>query len=201
MQQLKIIFASNNKTKIDHYRYLEEELGIKFDQSITIPNVEETGSTYKENAELKALSISLDYPDYYIISEDSGIEIPAIGNKPGIYSHRLFGDRSYPEKIDLLYSMLTPWDSDDLVLQIHVVVYKAGQKIMDHHITRNYKIPTPKEYARRPEGHRSFGYNAFKKLPDGRLLAEISEEDFLREYNPRREKNLIEKVKAALTKS
>jgi XTP/dITP diphosphohydrolase len=197
---MKVLFASNNNTKIDHYRYLEKELNIKFDDSIKIDEVEETGSTYQGNAELKALSASIKNPDYYIIAEDSGIELPALGNKPGVYSHRIFGDRSYPEKIDLLYSMLTPWDSDQLILQIHVVMYKAGVKLMDHHITREYKIPTKNEYSRRPEGHRSFGYNAFKKLPDGRLLAEISEEDFLNEYNPRREKNLIKKVKDALTK-
>jgi XTP/dITP diphosphohydrolase len=201
LEDVKVIFASNNKTKISHYKYLELKLGIKFDESVLLPEVEETGLTYQENAEIKAKTISDMYPDYYIIAEDSGIELPALNNKPGVYSHRVFGDRSYPEKIELFYSMLTPSDPDDLILQVHIVMYKGGKKLLDHHITKNYKIATPEEYARRPEGHRSFGYNAFKKLEDGRLLAEISEEDFFKEYNPRKDKNLIEKIKEILTKN
>jgi len=53
----------------------------------------ETGSTFQENAILKAVTISR-VVDYLVIADDSGLEVDALGDAPGIYSARYAGDRA-----------------------------------------------------------------------------------------------------------
>lgn len=85
---MRVILATNNKNKIkeieailDTKVYSLEEIGCDID-------VEETGVTFEENACLKAHAISLLYPNDVIISDDSGLEVEALNNAPGVYSAR-----------------------------------------------------------------------------------------------------------------
>ena len=50
-----------------------------------LPEVEETGSTFLENATLKAVEISKQVKGL-ILSDDSGLEVDALGGEPGVYS-------------------------------------------------------------------------------------------------------------------
>ncbi len=54
------------------------------------PEVEETGSTFLENATLKAVEISK-ISSGIILSDDSGLEVDALGGEPGVYSARYAG--------------------------------------------------------------------------------------------------------------
>jgi XTP/dITP diphosphohydrolase len=65
---------------------------------------EETGRTFAENARLKALYYA-DRSRCPVVAEDSGLEIDALGGRPGVESARFGGERtSYPEKFRLLYA-------------------------------------------------------------------------------------------------
>lgn len=55
-----------------------------------LPEIEETGTTFEANARLKAEGISLHLPGL-ILADDSGLEVDALGGKPGIYSARYAG--------------------------------------------------------------------------------------------------------------
>ncbi|MGC3438158.1 non-canonical purine NTP pyrophosphatase, partial [Enterococcus faecium] len=57
-----------------------------------MPDVEETGSTYEENARLKAETIAqlLDQP---VLADDSGLKVDALGGMPGFYSARFAGEQ------------------------------------------------------------------------------------------------------------
>lgn len=87
----KILIATNNSNKLKEYRnifkdYKVEILSLK-DLNIEI-DPEENGSTYFENALIKAIACK-PYTNLPIISDDSGIEILDLGEHyPGIYSHR-----------------------------------------------------------------------------------------------------------------
>ena len=90
---MDIIIASNNKGKISEYRKLLGALGhnvySQSEKNINI-KVEETGTTFEENAILKAQAI-YDIAHACVLSDDSGLEVEALNNEPGIYSARYKG--------------------------------------------------------------------------------------------------------------
>ncbi len=56
-----------------------------------LPEVEETGTTFAENAALKAVAGSRHFPAGWVIADDSGLEVDALGGAPGVYSARYAG--------------------------------------------------------------------------------------------------------------
>jgi len=58
-----------------------------------MPDVEETGDTFEENAGLKALAASVRF-DGWVIADDSGLEVDALGGDPGVRSARYAGKQS-----------------------------------------------------------------------------------------------------------
>lgn len=58
-----------------------------------IPDVEETGETFEENAGLKALAASVRF-DGWVIADDSGLEVDALNGDPGVRSARYAGKQS-----------------------------------------------------------------------------------------------------------
>lgn len=85
----KLIFATNNESKLREVREIlkdeYEVLGLK-DLNIT-EDIEETGSTFRENAQIKSTYI---YEKYGIpcFSDDSGLVVDILGGDPGVYSSR-----------------------------------------------------------------------------------------------------------------
>ena len=61
-----------------------------------VPPVEETGSTFEENAILKALAASRALPGL-VVADDSGLEVAALGGEPGVYSARYAGENATDE--------------------------------------------------------------------------------------------------------
>jgi XTP/dITP diphosphohydrolase len=55
-----------------------------------MPEIEETGETFEGNATLKAIAVSQIY-DGWVIADDSGLEVDALGGAPGVYSARYSG--------------------------------------------------------------------------------------------------------------
>ena len=53
-----------------------------------IPEILESGTTFEENATLKALAVSKIFPNELVISDDSGLEVKALGGAPGVFSAR-----------------------------------------------------------------------------------------------------------------
>src|SRR4051812_41831054 len=59
-----------------------------------IPEVEEIGSTFVENAILKAAAISKHFPEIFVVGDDSGLEVDALEGAPGIFSARYAGENA-----------------------------------------------------------------------------------------------------------
>ena len=89
----KLLVATGNSHKTDEIRAI---LGAGYVVSDLkahpeLPEVEETGTTFLENATLKAVEISKQV-DGLILSDDSGLEVDALGGEPGVYSSRYAGE-------------------------------------------------------------------------------------------------------------
>ncbi len=92
---MKIILASKNQDKINEIKKILNGTAVllKTCIDIEIPEVEETGSTFVENAILKARSASL-VTGMASIADDSGIEIEYLNGRPGIKSARYSGENA-----------------------------------------------------------------------------------------------------------
>ncbi|MDC0932940.1 non-canonical purine NTP pyrophosphatase [Arcobacteraceae bacterium] len=95
---MNIIIASSNKGKIaEIQRWLPEHIVTPYSEILGSFEIEETGITFQENAIIKAKDIvkrlveSGYEKEYIVISDDSGITVPAINNEPNIYSARYAG--------------------------------------------------------------------------------------------------------------
>ena len=103
---MKLILASNNANKLREFREMtsgmdielisQKEAGCNFE-------VEETGTTFEENAYLKAAAVTK-FTGLPAVADDSGIEVDALGGRPGVYSARYAADivNSDAEKNDYL---------------------------------------------------------------------------------------------------
>ena len=93
---MKIILASANKGKIREIKeYCEYEV-FAYSDVVEPFDIIEDGDTFKENALIKARAIYEKLKDsgesFIILSDDSGISVPALNNEPGIYSARYAGE-------------------------------------------------------------------------------------------------------------
>lgn len=97
---MEIVIATKNKGKASEFKQFFKIFGISvkslLDFAETLPDIEETGQTFKENARLKAEGISkvLNAP---VLADDSGLMIDALDGKPGIYSARYAGEHATDE--------------------------------------------------------------------------------------------------------
>ncbi|MDD4816846.1 MAG: RdgB/HAM1 family non-canonical purine NTP pyrophosphatase [Victivallaceae bacterium] len=85
-----IVAATHNEHKVQEYRELLKDQKIEIRSLNEYPGfteVEETGRTFLENAELKAVA-ACRYCDVPAFADDSGLEVDALNGEPGIYSAR-----------------------------------------------------------------------------------------------------------------
>ncbi len=92
----KIILASNNKGKIREISDILSPLGYEVisqrDAGADF-EVEETGTTFKENAGIKARAV-FEHCKTAVIADDSGLEVDFLDGAPGVYSHRFAGENA-----------------------------------------------------------------------------------------------------------
>lgn len=94
---MDIVVATNNKGKLAEIRHMLPEYNVFSQHDVGADiDVDETGSTYEENALLKAEGVR-PYTDKLIIADDSGLEVDALGGAPGLYSARYAGDGTTPD--------------------------------------------------------------------------------------------------------
>jgi XTP/dITP diphosphohydrolase len=93
MTRPRLILATRNAHKTEEIRHI---LGDRFEVlDVTsfrdLPEIEETGTTFLENARLKALGISR-HIGGWVLADDSGLEVDALGGAPGVWSSSYGGE-------------------------------------------------------------------------------------------------------------
>ena len=87
----RLLLASRNRGKLRELRRLLEGFAIEsLDDHPEVGEVEETGETFEENAELKATQVAR-ASGFWSLGEDSGLEVDALGGAPGVLSARFAG--------------------------------------------------------------------------------------------------------------
>ena len=106
----KIIFATGNENKMKEIRMILADLGmpiVSMKEAGIHVDVVEDGSTFEENAMIKATEIAKHTENCIVLADDSGLEIDYLNKEPGIYSARYLGeDTSYDIKNSIILERL-----------------------------------------------------------------------------------------------
>ena len=102
---MKYVIATHNAHKLIELRRILLPLGIEAvtdrDLGTELPEVEETGTTFAENAYLKAAS-ACEATGLPAIADDSGLVVDALGGRPGVYSARYGGEEATDDDRNVL---------------------------------------------------------------------------------------------------
>lgn len=89
-----LLIATHNSHKTAEMREILGDLFSEIEDLSSFPDLtppEETGTTFAENAVIKALAASQLRPTRFVLADDSGLEVDALGGAPGVYSARYAG--------------------------------------------------------------------------------------------------------------
>lgn len=159
----EIVMATNNKGKVKEMQSLFDELNIKvlalkdvFEEPI---DVEENGTTFEENAVIKAEAIC-QMINQVVIADDSGIEIDAMGKKPGVESARFLGhDTSYDYKNNYILNLLKDETNRKARYVCAMAIAIPGKE------TKVFRETMEGEIAYAPAGENGFGYDPIFFFP------------------------------------
>lgn len=177
MLSTKLVLASGNPGKLREFRELLAPLGyeVVMQSEFDVPDVEETGLTFIENALLKARE-ACRVSGLPSLADDSGLEVDALDGQPGIYSARLAGEpRSDERNNQRLLELLAEVPSERRRARYWCVVV----------LMRHPEDPVPIIVQRswegriltRPSGEGGFGYDPLFQVSGlGRTAAELSAE-------------------------
>ena len=91
----KIVFATGNMGKMREIREIMDGCGyeiISMKEAGVDPDIVEDGTTFEENAMIKARAVHELITDAIVMADDSGLVVDALGGEPGIYSARYLGE-------------------------------------------------------------------------------------------------------------
>ena len=171
---MKVIMATSNKDKVREIRQMLEGTGIEIlslkEAGIEI-DIEETGSTFEENAVIKAEAVR-DETGQLAVADDSGLVIDYLDGAPGIYSSRFMGeDTPYPEKNRAILGMLKEASEEERSARFVCAMAIAWP---DGH-TDIYRGVMEGRIAYKIAGEGGFGYDPIFYLPErGCTSAELT---------------------------
>ena len=110
----ELVIASHNQGKIKEFKDMLAPFGVKVYSALelNLPDVEETGTTFKENAALKAETLSR-ISNKACLADDSGLCVNALGGRPGVYSARYAPNRNFDIAMTKLISELQDSNASD----------------------------------------------------------------------------------------
>ncbi|MBR5479204.1 MAG: XTP/dITP diphosphatase [Clostridia bacterium] len=171
---MKFVIATNNKKKLKELSAILETLGIdalSLKEAGVETDVEETGTTFAENARLKAEN-AMKITGLPAVADDSGLEVFALGGEPGIYSARYGGDLPDDEAryMYLLSNMRGIEDRTARFVSTICCTFPEGEEILVEGEVRG-------EILEIAIGDGGFGYDPVFYLPDEECtMAQLSAE-------------------------
>jgi XTP/dITP diphosphohydrolase len=169
----KLLLATFNPGKIREYRFLLDGLGYQIttlsEEGIT-KIVIESGSSYQQNARLKAMSY-VKLSQLTTLADDSGLEVDALNSEPGVKSARFAGETATDaEKVNFLLAKLkgVPWEKRTARFKCVIVIASQGGQF---EVCYGECIGM---IAFEAKGENGFGYDPIFLLPNiGKTMAEL----------------------------
>ena len=195
---MKIVIATRNRHKAVELQTLLHGAGYdvvrldEIDPYGKIPEVEETGTTFKENALLKAQAIAkaTGLPS---VADDTGLEVDALGGAPGIFSARYAGENcTYEDNVKKLLRELSDVADDrrtarfkTVAVYVHKETELSAEGVVEGVITE------------KEEGVGGFGYDpVFSVLDMKKTYAQLADEEKNRvSHRGKAIRSLIEKLR------
>ncbi|EFK96751.1 Nucleoside-triphosphatase [sediment metagenome] len=157
---MRILLATTNKDKLREYRELLK--GIKFTVAKKLPAVAETGKTYRENAMIKAKAYGEKFNALTVV-DDTGLEVRALNNTPGIYSNRFAGGNFVKARKEILKQLKNKSDRRARFVCVLALYFPDSHKIKTFTGTVSGKI------AREENLRFSFGYDPIFLYPGPKM--------------------------------
>ena len=166
-----IVAATKNAHKVEEYRELLKDQNVEIKSLLDYPGyieVEESGSTFQENAEIKAVA-ACKYCDVPAFADDSGLEVEALDGAPGIFSARYAPTDS--ERIAKLLKALEGKENRKAQFRTAICLIEGGEKHLFEGIVKG-------EIIREKKGSSGFGYDPVF-VPEGysETFAEMGAEE------------------------
>ncbi|WP_407887327.1 XTP/dITP diphosphatase [Levilactobacillus sp. N40-8-2] len=162
-----IVIATNNAGKAREFRAIFEPKGLTVKTLADFPNLKqvvETGTTFTENATLKATAVAHE-TQLPVLADDSGLMVDALNGEPGIYSARYAGDHDDAKNNEKLLANLEGVPATNRGAAFHtalVLIKPDGKKLVATGEVRG-------EILTAPRGHDGFGYDPLFYVPEERL--------------------------------
>lgn len=173
---MRIIFATGNEGKMREIRMIMADLGLEIlsmKEAGLFSDVDENGTTFEENAVIKAKAIAALCNDI-VLADDSGLEVDALNKEPGVYSARYMGEEtSYRIKNANIIERLAGVPEEERTARFvcAIAAVLPDGKVLECKAAMEGRIG----YEER--GENGFGYDPIFMLPEyGKSTAEISSE-------------------------
>lgn len=161
----RIVFATGNAGKMKEIRLILEDLNcevVSMKEAGANPEILENGTTFAENAEIKARTVWNSTGDI-VLADDSGLVVDYIGGEPGIYSSRYLGeDTSYEIKNRTIIKRLAGAEGKERAARFvcHIAAILPDGSAMHTEAVMEGMI------AREPAGCGGFGYDPILYIPE-----------------------------------
>ena len=172
-----LVIATRNRDKSREMAEILERYGLvvrtlaDFPEAAAAPEPPESGCTYAENAEIKALAACA-LTGCVCIADDAGLEIDALGGQPGVYSRRFLGEHTtFPEKMERLLTILNdvPDEQRGCRFVCAVAIATPDGRVLHCRGVCEGRV------GRAIRGENGFGYDPVFVVPQlGRHMAELS---------------------------
>ncbi|GGG86876.1 XTP/dITP diphosphatase [Staphylococcus pragensis] len=168
-----IVIASNNQGKINDFKAIfpnDNVIGIS--EVVKDFDVEETGTTFEENARLKSEAAAKAL-NKRVIADDSGLEVFTLNGEPGVYSARYAGlDKNDEANIDKLLHNLEGKEDREAQFVCVISMSAPGEP------TQTFKGTVSGEITTERQGENGFGYDPIFFVPEkGKTMAQLTTEE------------------------
>ena len=171
-----ILIATKNKGKAKDFESIFGPLGYTvktLDDVASHLDVEETGSTFEENAILKAEALANEL-NTIVIADDSGLEVDALNGEPGIYSARYAGEaKSDDANMEKLLANLDGVPAEERTARFvcAIALAQPGKETVTYRGTCEGVIASERR------GEYGFGYDPIFFVPEqNKMMAELTPE-------------------------